>query len=176
MRTYKTDQKTRDSAKERMRLKREALGIPKRKTFEERFWGNAEPITESGCLIWMGHTGHAGHGHVGIGGVVKRAHRVAWEAVNGPIPEGLSVLHRCDTPCCINPVHLFLGTQVDNMDDMNKKGRGARGEKHGQAKLSDADVRAIREDSRQGVVVAKEYGICPSHVSDIRNMQKRVAA
>jgi hypothetical protein len=72
---------------------------------------------KTGCLLW-GPGNRSVYGAVSIG-----AHRLAWEIANGPIPRGLQVLHRCDTPRCCNPDHLFLGTQFDNMVDMHRKGR-----------------------------------------------------
>lgn len=73
------------------------------------------------------------------------AHRRSWEMVNGPIPEGMHCLHRCDTPACVNPAHLFLGTQADNMQDKSRKGRAV-----GQYKLADvlAARSAIGESSK----------------------------
>lgn len=79
-------------------------------------------IDTSGCWIWMGGTSH-GYGHIKINGKTKKVHRVMWELTNGPIPEGIFVLHTCDIPECANPDHLFLGTHTDNMRDMIKKGR-----------------------------------------------------
>lgn len=69
-----------------------------------------------------GSGGH-GYGAVSVNGKRMLAHRAAWEKINGPIQDGLFVLHRCDTPACINPKHLFLGTAKDNAQDMLKKGR-----------------------------------------------------
>jgi hypothetical protein len=81
------------------------------------------PIPESGCWIWEGTTNSQGYGSITIKGKEKKAHRVSWELFNGPIPKGLLVLHKCDTPACINPHHLFLGTHRDNIQDCIKKGR-----------------------------------------------------
>src|SRR5258706_965015 len=73
----------------------------------------------SGCFVWLGPITQDGYGN--ISGVY--AHRVAWEKEYGPIPKGMNVLHRCDIRCCVNPTHLFLGTQVDNIKDMIQKRR-----------------------------------------------------
>jgi hypothetical protein len=74
-----------------------------------------------------------------------KAHRAAWEAVNGHIPEGMEVCHHCDNPPCCEPSHLFLGTSAENGQDMVNKGRSTYGEKNPRAKLTEADVLEIRE-------------------------------
>lgn len=86
-------------------------------------------VRPSGCLEWTGEVyKRGGHGTVRrrLNGqhLRVRAHRLAWIEANGPIPEGLGVLHRCDNARCVNLAHLFLGTQADNMRDMASKGRG----------------------------------------------------
>ena len=81
-------------------------------------------------------------GHVKIG--KKFAHRLAYEAVYGPIPTGMCVCHRCDNPRCVNPGHLFLGTQKDNMQDMVIKSRSTKGERNRHAKLTTCQVAQIR--------------------------------
>ena len=81
----------------------------------------------SECWIWQGCTTVDGYGTLNIKGKTKRAHRVYWEELNGSIPEGMCVCHTCDTPSCVKLEHLFLGTQVDNIKDMdNKRRRGIR--------------------------------------------------
>ena len=86
---------------------------------------------ENGCLEWTACCTGAGYGQLRINRRSRSAHRLAWELVNGPIPDGLCVLHRCDNPRCVEADHLFLGTQLDNIADMTAKRRSARGDRHG---------------------------------------------
>ncbi|MGC7464261.1 HNH endonuclease [Xanthomonas citri pv. citri] len=99
------------------------------------------------------------------------AHRIAWQQAFGPIPEGLQVCHRCDTPACCNPAHLFLGTAMANMRDKYSKGREAhtRGHGHGPTKLTEDQVRTIRADARGPYAVARAYGVSPRCIYDIRS-------
>lgn len=97
------------------------------------------------------------------------AHRAAWIVVHGEIPTGKFVLHKCDNPSCINTDHLFLGTHVDNSDDKVAKGRQARGESSGRAKLKEQDVLAIRKNTNDsGANIAKSYGMSPEAVYSIK--------
>lgn len=91
-----------------------------------RFWGKVTHADDgSDCWIWMAGGKHAGYGGFGINNKMNSAHRVAWELFYGEIPIGMMVCHKCDTPRCVNPNHLFLGTSKDNGIDMASKGRGA---------------------------------------------------
>ena len=103
------------------------------------------PVPEAGCWIWLGASSK-GYGQVSKVGEMLYAHRVAFEAFVGPIPDGMDVLHTCDTPSCVNPDHLTVGSHADNMADMVAKGRSPRmiGENHHQAKLTWGDVENIR--------------------------------
>lgn len=83
----------------------------------------------NGCLEWTGTINKSGYGLISIHGKPVRAHRFAWELVNGPIPPGLFACHKCDNPPCCNVEHLFLGTHDDNMVDMAVKNRSYNGKK-----------------------------------------------
>ena len=128
-----------------------------RKTLSERFWEKVQKTR--GCWLWTANCtkdaeGNRRYGLIGAGrrgeGMLY-AHRVSWELHNGPIPEGMMVLHTCDNTQCVKPSHLFLGTQSDNMQDMIRKGRqGKTGPKAGygaKVNLTDTQIRALRSDS-----------------------------
>lgn len=88
----------------------------------------SDRIAQAGeCIVYTRGRDAAGYGVVSKNGQrLGQAHRVSWELTNGPIPPGLLICHKCDNPPCINPDHLFMGTQGDNMKDMMKKGRGPK--------------------------------------------------
>lgn len=132
----------------------------------------ARSAWEDDCLIWTARRTADGYGSVSINNKEYLAHRVAWLVARGPIPNGLCVCHKCDTPACINAEHLFLGTQADNMADMKAKGRGrnSTGENNPKAKLNPDSVRKIRERVAAGVDsrdIADEFGIYRSTVYKI---------
>lgn len=134
-----------------------------------RFWDNVEKTSD--CWLWKGATVGNGYGKVTINSKCQRAHRVAWELTNGPIPDGMFVCHRCDNPACVRPDHLFLGTPADNVDDMHIKGRYPRGEARKRAKLTAEMVRQIRSryQPRRVTVdaLATEYGVHSSLIHRI---------
>jgi hypothetical protein len=159
--------------KEKCRLraeaKRRSAGVKPKKKFDERFDDKCTSIPLTGCIIWLGHVGHAGHGQIFYKGKLERTHRVAWEKRYGQIPDGMSVLHKCDIPCCVNPDHLFIGTQRENISDMIAKGRGAIGEKHHLAKLTKNKVSEIIKDTRGVTFIAMDYGVTASTISAIKS-------
>lgn len=128
------------------------------------FWSHVDLRGDDECWLWTGYYKAGRYGHFGSGsrGTRVLAHRYAYELVRGPIPEGLCVLHDCDTPTCVNPAHLHLGTVADNNAERNERGREARGEKHGLARLTVASVRAIRmmlARGRSHTDIATEFGV-----------------
>ena len=152
-----------------------AMTGPKPIPLQERFQRHINPVpTANGCVLWCGARTKKGYGKLGKGQGKKwrwdGAHRVSWELANGPIPKGMQVLHRCDNPPCVNPLHLFLGTNRDNNQDKINKDRHARGERHSNAKLTDAAVREIREALKDGVnqyVLAAKYSVNQFAISAI---------
>jgi len=129
-------------------------------------------MTASGCRVWKGWKDPDGYGVIRLDERTKlRAHRAAYEAAHGPIPPGLIVMHMCDVRACVNPEHLHLGTHADNQADKVRKGRQARGERNGSAKLSAPDVIRIRSDTRRPPDIARAFGISADQV---RLIQKRV--
>jgi hypothetical protein len=102
---------------------------PPRIPLRTRFWASIGPIGGEGCLLWEGTKAMNGYGVIRSGGGNAAegkqllAHRLMWEAIKGPIPQGMCVLHRCDNPPCVRPSHLFLGTKGDNRRDCAAKGR-----------------------------------------------------
>lgn len=111
----------------------------------DRLYSKAE-ILSCGCWRYTGGLNGAGYGNIWDEGRTRSAHVVSFEIHNGPVPEGLSVLHSCDYKPCINPDHLFAGTTQDNIDDMINKGRdGFKGVRNGRAVLSEGEVISIKE-------------------------------
>jgi len=102
-----------------------------------------------------------------------KAHRVSWMLHHGPILDKLHVLHKCDNPPCVRPDHLFLGTNGDNVRDCYQKGRRiSSGSHNSNAKLTAAQVEAIRADPRPSAAVAADYGVHPGHVRKLRTRHR----
>lgn len=139
-------------------------------TLAQRIDARSIPEPNTGCGLWEGATTRSGHPQISVGNRIVRAHRVAWELAHGTIPDGLCVCHKCDTPQCVNPDHLFLGTVGDNTRDMVRKGRGVapEGERNGNARLTIAAVRLVLDASGPAQAIATRLGLSPSTVRDIR--------
>lgn len=119
---------------------------------------------DSDCWLFRGSHTNLGYGIIHAAGE-KRAHRLAWVLFNGPIPNGMHVLHKCDVRCCVNPDHLFLGTHADNMRDMTQKGRGKlprlSGESNPLSKLTEKAVEAILDEYALGGTT--QYALAHKH-------------
>lgn len=146
------------------------------RSISERFWAKVDRDS-GGCWKWQGGKRSDGYGLFQIGPKSRRAHRVAYVLVKGPIPAGLDVLHHCDNPPCCNPDHLFVGTDLDNARDCREKGRGSRGAPRGSAhhsyKLSDEDVAAIQSSSGPLREIAEQFGISAGYAYDLRTGRAR---
>ena len=138
----------------------------------DKFMSKVQPEPNSGCWLWDGFVDAKGYGTFCNDAKKTGAHRASWQIFRGPIPTGLSILHACDMPQCVNPDHLFLGTQADNLRDAREKGRltGRKGSLHPLALLNEADVVRIRNDTRLAKLIAADYGVS---IGAIRSILKR---
>lgn len=130
-----------------------------RRPLAQRLADMTHPEPNSGCWLFTGAVHRDGYGCINVSGKRKAwAHRVAWQVAHGPIPTGKLVCHTCDVRCCVNPDHLFIGTNDDNVNDMLRKQRHARGERNGLSKLTEnavAEIRALYASRTPG----KKWGL-----------------
>ena len=142
----------------------------------ERFDSKVIPEPNCGCYLWTASTNKSGYGKYSNGkSQWVLAHRYAYEHVNGEIPKNMLVCHKCDTPSCVNPEHLFVGTHKDNAADRDKKSRrvATKGSARSWSKLDEDKVRDIRNLYFRGGVstwaLGKHYGVSSKTVYDIVN-------
>ncbi len=137
--------------------------------FEEKF--TPEPF--SGCWLWTANVARR-YGQFHLNGKPTPAHRASWILYRGNIPQRAYVCHHCDVKLCVNPSHLFIGTQADNIQDAFRKGRvktpiaRALGERHGSSKLTVAQVSEIRADRRSQRQIAASYGVSQQNILAIK--------
>ncbi len=159
------------------------LGGCKPHSAMERFEASYIPEPNSGCWLWIGTLrGSNFYGTIKVDGKNIAAHRFSYSLVNGAIPEGMVVCHRCDVPSCVNPDHLFIGTIADNEADKVSKGRQSKGERHRKAlshlnrkgemspvaKLNWEKVKQIRASSKPQREIARTYGVSQTVISNIK--------
>lgn len=145
-------------------------------TLAQRLEDYSMPEPNSGCLLWLRGVTKFGYGWVRANGAARLAHRVSYELANGPIPAGMCILHKCDVPACINPDHLRLGTQIDNIADMRAKGRSsdgrprpdARGERNGNNKHSEKLMLAVKRADGTYAEIARIYGVSETAVGYVK--------
>ncbi len=141
-------------------------------SLSERFEQKVQYEANTGCWLWSGAMERHGYGLI-IAETRQNprlAHRVSYELHRGEIPHGLCVCHRCDTPACVNPDHLWLGTQRANIQDASRKRRMPLGERQGNSKLKNAEVisiRALAAEGRNQYEIAALFGISQPTVSEI---------
>jgi Mor family transcriptional regulator len=149
---------------------------------EIRFWMCVQKMDDpESCWLWIGAKTGAGYGALGLNYKFILAHRYSYELHFGAIPTGLRVCHHCDTPACVNPSHLFIGTARDNTQDMMSKGRKplgkatapknpASGERHGCAVLTWKQVEKIRKlyaEGHSATKLAKQFRTSITNLCDI---------
>jgi hypothetical protein len=147
----------------RYRARKAGLDVPLQKPGVKSlgFWERVERVGD--CLIWRGGINRDGYGMFHIDGKTIRAHRYAYEQANGPISTGMLLRHKCDTPACVNHLHLEIGTHRDNRRDTISRGRHAKGEAIASSVLTAEMVLEMRARYSRGVVtyqdLANEYGV-----------------
>ncbi|MFZ4539333.1 HNH endonuclease signature motif containing protein [Propionivibrio sp.] len=143
---------------------------------KDRFIEKIKIDINSECWIWQGNINKTGHGRFRVSGKMLVASRVSYQLFIGEIPENMLVCHKCDVRSCVNPDHLFVGTYQDNYDDMVEKGRErkAKGENSGVSKLTDMQVKEIRNGKESLRTLAKTLGVSYGHIGKIRRNELRI--
>lgn len=136
----------------------------KKKDMRDRIEQNSIPEPNSGCWLWTGAITQWGYAQISIGRKTAFAHRCSYEAFNGMIPRGLLACHTCDNRVCVNPDHLYAGTHKDNNGDAVRRFRRA-------STFTRPDILNIREDARPTAIIAKEYGVSKTTISNIKTRE-----
>lgn len=148
--------------------------MQQRPSAAERLTSKIEYDPNGGCWLWSGLTHPFGHGTIGVNGKNTLTHRFAWTLWRGEIPAGRHVLHKCDVPQCVNPDHLYLGSDKENARDRVERGRQVRGSRNGRSKLTEAQVLSIRSRIAAGEQqkdIAADVGLVPSAISRIHTRE-----
>jgi hypothetical protein len=146
-----------------MRSKIASFWIETKQELMIRFFKFVSMEPNTGCWLWVGVTDRIGYGRFSIKQQSLVAHRISWKLFKGPLPEGLFILHHCDTPSCVNPNHLYAGTYKDNMQDMVRRGRQGR-----RSKLIEKQAIEIKNSLLSTTEIAKVFKVSPSTIRDIR--------
>ena len=136
-------------------------------SLRDRFFSRFVKL-DNGCWQWRSHTDKDGYGVLPGDRQSTRAHRLSYEIHRGVIPDDLIVCHHCDNPGCVNPDHLFIGTQKDNAQDALKKRRHYVGEKNGRSKLTEENVKEILNSNINGQQLADKLGVTRSTINKVR--------
>lgn len=152
---------------EKSSIAMKAMRLRQSGSLHDRFFSRFVKI-DSGCWQWRAHTDKDGYGVLPGDRQNTRAHRLSYEIHNGQIPDGLIVCHHCDNPGCVNPDHLFVGTQKDNAQDALKKRRHYVGEKNGRSKLTKENVKEILHSSLNGQQLADKFDVTRQTINKVR--------
>ena len=137
-------------------------------SLSREFWDRVDKTGD--CWEWTAGKHSKGYGVAWNGDKVELAHRIVYRSEIGEIDEGMCVCHKCDNPGCVNPQHLFLGTNDDNMRDRDRKGRVAHGDTHYKSRLSSKDAVQIKSRLQTGERqrdIAMDFGVCRATISAI---------
>lgn len=140
-------------------------------TYIKKLLDYSTPVPETGCWLWEKCVDKNGYGLTSYLGRQYRAPRLSYELFIGSIPDSYVVCHKCDTPLCINPKHLFVATQKENLEDAATKGRmnQPHGEQHPHTRLTEAQVYYILGSDERNTILAKELGVKQHTISSIRS-------
>lgn len=144
--------------------------------FISRFWSKVDKKAPNECWVWKGSFKENGYPQLGVGSItngtrtMRMAHRLSWLIHFGEVPPKQFVLHHCDNPKCVNPNHLYLGNNADNMRDAANRNRICNGTRHSFAKLNPAKVRRIRKLFSKGKnchQIAKSLGVASATIQQV---------
>lgn len=140
-------------------------GLPLEERFQLKYVTGLSP---SDCWTWLGAKTKHGYGVIRSSGELLYAHRISYEKHKGPIPDGLFVCHKCHNPGCLNPDHLYAGTSQENQLDRRKDGTSNTGERHGQSKLTEDQVREILTSDLRKCELVKKFNVSFELIGRIR--------